>query len=142
MLPKAYFFFAAFFVAFFLAAFLAGFLAFFAAFFLVAIMDLHVGLIRGASIYMVDRIASKGYARELMMRHHESVTSLDERRGSITRRRFAVIHDERILVEAHRAKRLFFRMPRIGQSLLAGERVDELPVRCSDRRDGETVATP
>jgi hypothetical protein len=30
---------------------------------LVAMMDLHVGLIRGASIYMVDRIASKGYAR-------------------------------------------------------------------------------
>jgi hypothetical protein len=30
---------------------------------LVAIMDLHVGLIRGASIYMVDGNASKGYAR-------------------------------------------------------------------------------
>jgi hypothetical protein len=64
LLPKAYFFFAAFFATFFLAAFLAGFLAaFFAAFFLVAMMDLHVGLIRGASIYMVDRIASKRYAR-------------------------------------------------------------------------------
>ncbi len=47
---KAYFFFAAFFfVAF-----------FFAAFFLVAIVCLHVGLNPGASIYMLDGIASKG----------------------------------------------------------------------------------
>jgi hypothetical protein len=91
LLPKAYFFFAAFFVAFFLAAFLAGFLA---AFFLVAIMDLHVGLIRGASIYMVDRIASKGYARELMMRHDARVVFLDERRDAITRRPHAAIRDE------------------------------------------------
>jgi len=34
--------------------------AFFFAFFLVAMMDLHVGLIRGLSIYTLDGIASKG----------------------------------------------------------------------------------
>jgi len=61
---------------------------------LVAIMDLHVGLIRGASIYMVDRIASKGYARELMMRRDARVAFLDERRGAIARRRHSAIHDE------------------------------------------------
>jgi hypothetical protein len=78
LLPKAYFFFAAFFATFFLAAFLAGFLAaFLAAFFLVAIMDLHVGLIRGASIYMVDRNASKGYAHARLIRSEVIEASMD-----------------------------------------------------------------
>ena len=108
MLPKAYFFFAAFFVAFFLAAFLAGFLAFFAAFFLVAIMDLHVGLIRGASIYMVDRIASKGYARELMTRRDARVAFLDERRDAIARRPHVAIRNERVRAKTNRANPLFF----------------------------------
>jgi hypothetical protein len=85
-LPKAYFFFAAFFATFFLAAFLAGFLAaFFAAFFLVAMMDLHVGLIRGASIYMVDRNASKGYARARLIRSEVIDASTDEISIAISR---------------------------------------------------------
>jgi len=43
---------------------------------------------------MVDRIASKGYARELMMRRDARVAFLDERRGAIARRRHSAIHDE------------------------------------------------
>jgi hypothetical protein len=87
LLPKAYFFFAAFFATFFLAAFfLAGFFAaFFAAFFLVAMMDLHVGLIRGASIYMVDRIASKGYARARLIRRRVIEARMDESLSAIAR---------------------------------------------------------